>query len=298
MNKKVIHSVFEGAVAKFPSNIAVETADRNINYCELNTYANRLSFLLHTIGCEKEMIVNVFIPSSIGLIASVLAIFKTGGIYLPADINFSEKRLSEIFTKTYNGIVIVSEAWYDELLKLTDKLEIKIAYLIVLHGRDEFSLYHQQDGELKKKKVLEDSSWQSNSARDVNGEDSNYIFFTSGSTGEGNAIVGAHVGLSHFIDWEIKEFGIDSSCRISQLTQVTFDASLRDIFAALISGGTVCIPSVEIKGNPAMLLKWLQDTAITMVHCVPSLFRLLTKELQLSPELKYDLSSIQYLQKI
>ncbi len=34
--------------------------------------------------------------------------------------------------------------------------------------------------------------------------DGNYIFYTSGSTGEAKAILGCHDSLSHFIHWEGK----------------------------------------------------------------------------------------------
>ena len=75
--------------------------------------------------------------------------------------------------------------------------------------------------------------------------DACYVVFTSGSTGEPKAILGSHRGLSHFVQWEITEFGLDESVRISQLAPPTFDVSLRDIFVPLSTGGVVCVPSAK-----------------------------------------------------
>lgn len=112
-----------------------------------------------------------------------------------------------------------------------------------------------------------------------------YIYFTSGSTGKPKAIAGALKGVNHFIDWEIRTFGIEPGTRVSQFTTPSFDASLRDFFVPLCSGGTICIPpNVETVLDPAKLVKWIDDEQINLIHCIPSLFRALTNE-ELQPKL-------------
>ena len=55
-----------------------------------------------------------------------------------------------------------------------------------------------------------------------------------------------------------------------------FDAFLRDIFAPLCSGGTICIPpSQDMVLDGKQLGRWLQEQQITLTHMVPSVFRLL-----------------------
>ncbi len=93
----------------------------------------------------------------------------------------------------------------------------------------------------------------------------------------------------------IEEFGINNTFRISKLSQVTFDASLRDIFTALVSGGTLCIPTQEARTNPLELLKWLISSQITMVHCVPSLFRLWIKEMEGWDNTEASFGSLRYI---
>jgi amino acid adenylation domain-containing protein len=124
-------------------------------------------------------------------------------------------------------------------------------------------------------------------------EDAIYIYFTSGSTGRPKAVLGMNKSLAHFINWEIETLKIDTPWRVSQFTSPSFDASLRDFFVPLCSGGTVCIPqSREQILNSASLINWIENSRINLIHCTPSLFRLFNLK-SLSPEhfpnLKYVL---------
>jgi amino acid adenylation domain-containing protein len=97
-----------------------------------------------------------------------------------------------------------------------------------------------------------------------------YIFFTSGTTGEPKAVAGRNIGLDHFIAWERAEFGIGPGDRVAQLTTLSFDAVLRDIFVPLTSGATLCLPPEQIHSDTRRLLGWLSAEGVTVVHTTPS----------------------------
>ncbi|HEX3935263.1 MAG TPA: condensation domain-containing protein, partial [Puia sp.] len=110
-------------------------------------------------------------------------------------------------------------------------------------------------------------------------EDSLYIYFTSGSTGTPKGIVGRNGSLSQFLQWETGTFGISNKSRVSQFISPYFDAFLRDIFAPLLSGGTICIPSAERDlSSPENMIAWIDRSRISHIHCVPSLFRFFNNE--------------------
>ncbi|MFL5745689.1 MAG: non-ribosomal peptide synthetase, partial [Niastella sp.] len=84
-------------------------------------------------------------------------------------------------------------------------------------------------------------------------------------------------GLSHFIEWEIGTFHIDSSHRFSQFVNPGFDAFMRDIFVPLCSGGTICIPEEDNLSTAPKISAWIDRQRINLIHCVPSFFKLFGK---------------------
>ena len=83
-------------------------------------------------------------------------------------------------------------------------------------------------------------------------------------------VLGVHAGLSHFIAWQRKAFDIGSGDRAAQLTGLSFDVVLRDVFMPLASGATLVIPdSSDVL--PDRMIEWLSAARITLMHTVPSL---------------------------
>ncbi|MCP5049304.1 MAG: AMP-binding protein, partial [bacterium] len=90
------------------------------------------------------------------------------------------------------------------------------------------------------------------------------------------AIVGKNESVLHFIQWEMDTFRVDHTVNVSQLIFPGFDAFLRDVFVPLCSGGKLCIPSdPDTRTNGNALSCWLESRAVNLIHCVPSLFRIL-----------------------
>ena len=100
-------------------------------------------------------------------------------------------------------------------------------------------------------------------------DDPAYVFFTSGTTGVPNAVLGMHKGLAHFILWQRDEFHVGPGDRCGQLTGLSFDVLLRDLLLPLSSGATLVIPDRDLA--PEEVLPWLADERISILHAVPSL---------------------------
>ena len=98
-----------------------------------------------------------------------------------------------------------------------------------------------------------------------------YIFFTSGSTGDPKAVLGSHEGLAHFLAWQRQAFQVGPADRVAQLTSLSFDVMLRDVFLPLTSGGSVCLPESSLEVGSASVLAWLSESRVTLLHTVPSL---------------------------
>ncbi|WP_437283009.1 amino acid adenylation domain-containing protein [Sorangium sp. So ce375] len=97
-----------------------------------------------------------------------------------------------------------------------------------------------------------------------------YVFFTSGSTGVPKGVQGTTAGLAHFLAWQRTTFSVGPGDRCAQLTGLSFDVVLRDMFLALSSGATLVLPvDLDALAGPR-ILRWFADERVTVVHTVPS----------------------------
>lgn len=291
-----IHTLFEHQVLKTPDHIAVDTSVRRYTYRGLNRFANELAHALLQAGVTKDVIVNTWLPPGFELITALLAVFKAGGIYLPLDRNFSDKRMQQVFTGTFSGMLISGKEKKEEVAAMLQTYGISTARVLLLDEHHNIELWQYDLQAPPEQLSLKQPLLDSNPGLEIDPAAGSYIFYTSGSTGEGKAILGNNRSLCHFISWEIKELGADERHRISQLAQITFDASFKDIFTAICSGATVCVPPREVKENAGLLVRWIEDQQLTVLQCVPSVFRLLLKALSHEtrkgpwfPELKHVL---------
>src|SRR5262245_24883403 len=78
------HEIVEEIAALAPRAIAV-TADTDWTYAELNDRANRVAAALLAGGLPAESVVAVITERTLPWAASVLGVFKSGGVYLPID---------------------------------------------------------------------------------------------------------------------------------------------------------------------------------------------------------------------
>ncbi len=106
---------------------------------------------------------------------------------------------------------------------------------------------------------------------EIGPDDLAYVAFTSGTTGEPKGILGTHRPLSHFLKWHADTFGFTAADRFSVLSGLAHDPLLRDLFAPLWVGATVCIPSPATREEPRTLFEWLQRERITTAHLTPAM---------------------------
>jgi amino acid adenylation domain-containing protein len=272
MKYPFLHQRFDEVCGKYPLRVAIEEEGKEITYEELRESGCRLADLLRQTAPGKGAVITAFLPSGIDLVTSILAIWRSGHIYMPVQVNVRAEQLRKVLALAGSDTVITYAASFDTLKALVKEAAIPLRSVIVIDGDQGRPISWQPDpGDTHSHPAPEGASADAD-------PDGSYLIFTSGTTGEGKPILGSHEGLSQFIHWQIQEFQLDDTCRVSQLSQTTFDASLRDIFIPLCTGGVLCIPPAGLKFQVPRLIGWLQDRAITLLHCVPSILRAIIKE--------------------
>lgn len=104
-----------------------------------------------------------------------------------------------------------------------------------------------------------------------------YVAHTSGSTGRPKGIAQTHGALAQFAAWMGAEFGMGRGARVAQWVAPEHDPALAEVFATLVSGGTLCPVPDRVRRNPDKLAGWLAEQRITVLQTVPSFARELLK---------------------
>jgi amino acid adenylation domain-containing protein/non-ribosomal peptide synthase protein (TIGR01720 family) len=243
--------------ARAPEHPAIIQGGSHWTYSQLWSGAERIARRLLREGLEPGQTVAVSGPRSFGLIAAMLGVQASRGVLLALDGNLPKDRQASMLQQGSARLLIrvgqedgtsdeADETWPPNTLRL-DASEVQ--------WRDDAEV--EWDVELPT----------------VSPHDPAYVFFTSGSTGQPKGIVGTHRGLSHFLRWQRETFEVGPEDRAAQLTALSFDVVLRDIFMPLTSGASLCLPERDDLVGSAEILPWLERERISIVHTVPSLVR-------------------------
>ena len=261
MKHESVQRIFDRVAENTPEQIAISCGDTRITYGELKRRTDRLSHLLLSSGAKKDAIVGILLDNKVDAITSIIAVLKAGAVFVPFDPLLPELRL-ETMVREVAPDLFISES--NLLSKLNGFAQGKVLSLDKYRRLDQIAL---------------DDVPAANTAAPAAPDDFCYIYFTSGSTGRPKSIAGRLKGIDHFIRWQIDTLRIGKSDRVSQLLPLSFDGSLRDIFVPLCAGGTICVPThKDLVTDAKELVSWLDRERISVIHCVPTLFRALLNE--------------------
>jgi amino acid adenylation domain-containing protein len=244
--EKGVHELFEEQVKRAPDAIAVSVRKEELSYRELNLRANKLAGYLRAMGVGPEVLVGIFMDRSLEMLVGLLAVLKAGGAYLPLDPEYPPARIAFIIDDSRARAVLTQNS-------LLNRLPETAARTICLDVDSPF--YSHESGENLQVRAAPDNLA--------------YVIYTSGSTGRPKGVLVTHRGVTNMIEASVKLFGINSNDRILQGASLSFDASVLEIFMALLGGATLCLTGEGASGSE--LAQLLHDRSITTIAITPSL---------------------------
>ncbi|MCY7886185.1 non-ribosomal peptide synthetase DhbF [Bacillus spizizenii] len=250
-----LQDMFEKQAILTPERIALICDDVQVNYQELNEKANRLAHLLIEKGLGPEQFVALVLPRSPEMVASMLAVLKTGAAYLPLDPEFPADRISYMLEDAKPSCIITTE---EIAARLPDGLSVP-----------QLVLDQTVTQEIVKRYSPDNPNVSVSLAHPA------YIIYTSGSTGRPKGVVVTLKSLSNFLLSMQEAFSLGEEDRLLAVTTVAFDISALELYLPLISGAQIVIAKKETIREPQALAKMIEYFDIDIMQATPTLWHAL-----------------------
>jgi amino acid adenylation domain-containing protein len=240
---------FASQVSKHPQRIAVKSRTHELSYEELSRSARQVAqAILKLQGADEERIALLFEHDS-PMIAALLGTLQAGKTYVPLDPLYPQERLEYILADSQASALLTNDRNY----ALAQKLAGNHVQLINI---DRLNATAESAAELPT----------------VSPDRLAYILYTSGSTGQPKGVMQNHRNVLHYIQVYTNNLHLNADDRLTLLSSYCFDASVMDIYGALLNGATLCPIDIREEGLDG-LSERLADEAITVYHSTPTVYR-------------------------
>jgi amino acid adenylation domain-containing protein len=244
-----IPRLFEQQAAATPDAPAATFAgaegDVTLTYRALNEQANACARWLRSLGVGSQDRVVICADASLTRLAAILGVMKAGATYVPMETSMPAARLRGMIADCGAKLVLAQP----ELVSaLTDGLAARVLALDAALG--DFSTDDLPDA--------------------PDPDALAYIIYTSGSTGSPKGVAVTHRSLQHLVAAQIEAFRIDASSNELQFASLSFDASISEIFTALLAGARLLLAPRQLLVPSRDMLALMERLQITTVTLPPS----------------------------
>lgn len=252
-----LHQLFEAQASVHPERIALICGQEQMTYGELDQGANQLARYLRAKGIGAGCTVGLFLPRSMDVYLTLLAILKAGAAYVPIDSECPPDRAEFIFQDCGVEAVVTTSVIAEGLTGI----DAPIVRLDAERALVERELPHAM------------------ASVNVGPSDLAYIIYTSGSTGRPKGVQIEHRSVCNLVRAEGRLFRVLPTDRVYQGFSIAFDASVEEVWLAFFAGATLVVGTSEmIHAGPA-LAAMLAEAGITVLSCVPTLLSMMDEDI-------------------
>ncbi|MEV4624887.1 amino acid adenylation domain-containing protein [Micromonospora sp. NPDC049523] len=199
-----------------------------VTYAELDRWADRLAGRLRAAGVGPDVPVGLVLRAGPAGIAGLLGILRAGGAYLPLDPTHPPERLVDLLADAGAAVLLTAGPY---------------AHTVATFA-----------GTVIRVDDTTPAPADPPPPPNRHPEQLAYVIYTSGSTGRPKGVMVAHDTVTRLASAFRDVHGFGPGQRILMIPPLTFDASVGDIFPALVSGAALVVhPEPAALTGPALL---------------------------------------------
>ena len=231
-----------------PSSIAVRRGSEELSYQALKQLSSRIGERLIAQGVRRGDRIGVCLDRDLRLIPALVGVLSVGACYVPIDASFPDSRIEFMLDQASVSVVLLSP-------NVQDRSCFK--------NRRQFNW------------GLESSPGADVQSFGPNPNDTAYICFTSGSTGNPKGVAISHASAANLLSGMQQLLKLDASDVWAAITTISFDIHVPELFLLLGVGGCIELLNEPESRDPHLLTNILDSSGASVFQATPSTWRVL-----------------------
>ncbi|MFI5668039.1 amino acid adenylation domain-containing protein [Streptomyces sp. NPDC051704] len=261
-----LHAGFAAAAAAHPDAVAVEHAGSSWTYRQLDLHARDLQRRLAGAGLRAGGVVAITCTAGAGLVAAILAVLRSGAVYVCLDPAQPTARTSAMYEDAAPSVIVADRTAPAGAAPSGAPAGVPVVYA------DDLSAGTAPDTGAP-------------ADADVGPADGAYLVYTSGSTGTPKAVLASHAnacaavhGRTRYLEAAGTEPGVPVKTLVT--LPMIFDVAPHMMLWTLWSGGTVVVPdTADDARDPDRIRSLIDRRDVTHVNFTASFYRQLVRTL-------------------
>ncbi|WP_339158297.1 amino acid adenylation domain-containing protein [Paenibacillus sp. FSL W8-0186] len=273
---RTVYELFAEQAGRTPEQIALVFKEERFTYRQLDEMAGRFAQMLRELGVKPGEITAIMAEHSIEMIVAVLAVLKAGGAYLPIDHEYPADRIAYILEDSNAGLLLTKSRLLQAKDMLAPDMKVHITGRhIQAIDLEDVLVTSREAGPLPSSTLTSSTPTPTTSSSpststpplasvEASPSDLAYVIYTSGSTGKPKGVMIEHRSLLNMTSWYQTYYQLTAADKCTKYAGFGFDASVWEIFPALLSGSELHIIPEEIRYDVRLLAEYYNNSRISI----------------------------------